>query len=234
MHRDIPDKRLRTMTFSKRLMDLVMLACLAPAFGPMLAVTTLLVWMFQGRPLLYGSERMQGPGQPFWLWKFRSMTLTNTDQGVSGGDKSARITPVGRILRRSRMDELPQLLNILRGDITIVGPRPPLRLYVERFPDLYAQVLRSRPGVTGLASLVFAAHENRLLARCKTPAETDATYSRICVPRKARIDLIYQRHQSPGFDFWIITVTGLRLIRVMRGKSFPRPPALFAPLARRG
>ncbi|MFN4058643.1 MAG: sugar transferase [Roseinatronobacter sp.] len=210
------------MTFSKRLMDLAMLAFLAPAFVPMLTVTALLVWIFQGRPLLYGSERMRGAREAFWLWKFRSMTLAKADQGVSGGDKSARITPVGRVLRRSRMDELPQLLNILRGDITIVGPRPPLRLYVERFPDLYAEVLKSRPGVTGLASLVYAKHENKLLARCKTPEETDAVYSRNCVPRKARIDLIYQRHQSAAFDFWIITVTGLRLLKVMRAKRFPR------------
>jgi lipopolysaccharide/colanic/teichoic acid biosynthesis glycosyltransferase len=116
------------------------------------------------------------------------------------------------------------MLNVWRGDLSLVGPRPPLRLYVERFPEIYAQVLRSRPGVTGLASLVFAAHENRLLARCTTPAQTDAVYARICVPRKARIDLIYQRHQSLAFDFWLALVTGLRVIRVLRGKHVPRPP----------
>jgi lipopolysaccharide/colanic/teichoic acid biosynthesis glycosyltransferase len=212
------------MPLSKRLFDLFWLALLAPILGAMLLVAILFVWTLQGRPIFFRSERMRGPDQPFDLWKLRSMAVDPSDHGVSGGDKAARITPVGRVLRRTRMDELPQMLNILRGDLSLVGPRPPLRAYVERFPDIYDRVLQSRPGVTGLASLVFAAHETRLLARCTTPAQTDDVYARICVPRKARIDLIYQRHQSVAFDFWLITVTGLRLIRVMRGKKFPRPP----------
>ena len=217
------------MTLPKRLFDLFWLALLAPILGSMLLVAIALVWLRQGRPIFFRSERMRAPDQPFDLWKLRTMSVDPADRGVAGGDKAARITPLGRILRRSRMDELPQMINILRGDLSLVGPRPPLREYVDRFPDLYAQVLRARPGVTGLASLVFAAHENRLLARCTTPEQTDAVYARICVPRKARIDMIYQRHQSVAFDFWLITVTGLRLIRVMRGRHFPRPPLRPSP-----
>ena len=102
----------------------------------------------------------------------------------------------GRFLRRSRLDEVPQLWNVLKGDMSFVGPRPPLRLYVERFPELYAKVLQSRPGVTGLATLVFHRHEEKLLAACRSAAETDAVYARRCVPRKARIDLIYQNMLS--------------------------------------
>jgi lipopolysaccharide/colanic/teichoic acid biosynthesis glycosyltransferase len=132
------------------------------------------------------------------------------DSGVSGGDKAARITPAGGFLRRTRLDELPQLFNILKGDMSFVGPRPPLRRYVEACPETYAAVLRSRPGVTGLATLVFHRHEERFLAQCATPEETNRVYLRRCIPRKARLDLIYQRRQSLCLDLWI-------LLRTLRG-----------------
>jgi lipopolysaccharide/colanic/teichoic acid biosynthesis glycosyltransferase len=140
------------------------------------------------------------------------------DSGVSGGDKAARITALGRLLRRSRLDEIPQLWNVIRGDMSFVGPRPPLRQYVERFPDLYAQVLRSRPGITGLATLVYHGHEERLLARCATPEETDALYARACVPRKARLDLIYQRRRSLCWDLWLMMQTAGKVVPRRRNR----------------
>ena len=212
------------MTASKRLTDLLLVLLLAPLLLPALLLACVVLWARQGRPIFYLSERMRAPGQPFTLWKLRTMHQVARDSGVSGGDKVARITPLGALLRRSRMDELPQLWNILRGDISFVGPRPPLRLYVERFPALYADVLRARPGVTGLASLVYAGHEAQLLARCRTAEETDASYARNCVPRKARIDLIYHQHHSVGFDLWLIAITALRVLGMARGKRLPRPP----------
>jgi lipopolysaccharide/colanic/teichoic acid biosynthesis glycosyltransferase len=115
-----------------------------------------------------------------------------------------------RMLRKTRADEIPQLWNVIRGDMSLVGPRPPLRRYVEAYPALYAQVLKNRPGVTGLASLAFADHEERILARCTSAAETEAAYRRRCVPRKARIDLIYQRRQSLCLDLRLIAETARR------------------------
>lgn len=210
------------MTFSKRLFDIGFTIFLAPAALAVFGVIFVVLGLRQGWPVFYGSERMHAPGQGFTLWKFRTMRNVSTDSGVSGGDKSDRITPFGRKLRRLRMDELPQFLNILRGEISFVGPRPPLRQYVERFPELYAQVLRSRPGVTGLASLVFARHEEALLSACTTPEETDAVYAHRCVPRKARIDLLYQKHASLGLDLWLIALTVARAAGRMRGRRLPR------------
>lgn len=221
------------MPVSKRLLDLTLLALMAPILVPVLALLALLALALQGRPIFYGAERMRGPRDAFTLWKLRTMTQSDSDSGVSGGDKSARITPLGRKLRRVRLDEVPQMLNILRGDISFVGPRPPLRQYVERFPALYGQVLKSRPGVTGLASLVYAGHEAWLLGRCKTREETDAVYARACVPRKARIDLIYQRHQSAGFDLWLVGVTTARVFGMARGRRLPRPPRFPATVRER-
>ena len=201
------------MTPQKRLLDLIFALLLVALLWPVILGIAIWLWVKQGRPIFFVAERMKGIDRPFMLWKFRTMTVVESDSGVSGGDKAARITPAGAWLRARRLDELPQLWNIIRGDLSFVGPRPPLRQYVERFPDLYAQVLKSRPGVTGLASIVYHRHETRLLARCTTPEETDALYSRICVPAKARLDLIYQRHQSICYDFDLVFQTIGNLLR---------------------
>lgn len=200
------------MTFGKRVFDLVLALLLGAVLLVPFTVLLVVLLVKEGRPVFYVAERMKAPGQPFRLWKLRTMTVARSDSGVSGGDKSARITSMGRFLRKTRLDEVPQLWNVIRGDMSFVGPRPPLRLYVERFPELYEQVLRSRPGITGLASLHFHAHEERILARCSSAAETDEVYSRRCVPRKATLDLIYQRHRSLCFDMALIAQTGKRVL----------------------
>lgn len=204
------------MTLGKRIFDLFFASLLVLVLGPVLLI--LLVWLLirQGRPLFYVAERMKTPTRAFALWKLRTMEAVaddTSDAGVSGGDKDIRITPMGAWLRRRRLDEFPQLWNILRGDLSFVGPRPPLREYVERYPEIYNQVLQSRPGVTGLASISYHKHEAALLARCQTAEETDAVYTRICIPAKARLDLIYQRHVGVCFDFDLVFQTIGNLFR---------------------
>jgi lipopolysaccharide/colanic/teichoic acid biosynthesis glycosyltransferase len=201
------------MTLAKRSFDILFALMLLPLLAPVIALIAVAILVTEGRPVFYVAERMRCPAQPFALWKFRTMTTVDTDTGVSGGDKTARITRIGRLLRRTRADELPQLWNILKGDMSFVGPRPPLRQYVERFPEIYSEVLKSRPGVTGLASMVYHRHEERILAGCGTPEQTDAAYCRRCVPAKARLDLIYQRHQSVCFDMKLIWQTVARILR---------------------
>lgn len=195
------------MTPQKRLMDIVISATLAAILWPVLVLLIVILAISEGRPIFYISERMKTPTQGFSLIKLRTMRTSTENKGVTGGDKSARMSRLHRILRKTRADELPQLYNVLRGDISLVGPRPPLRVYVEAFPALYAEVLQSRPGVTGLASLMYHAHEETLLARCKDATETDAVYRRACVPRKARLDIIYQVNQSICFDLALIWQT---------------------------
>ncbi|MEP4037208.1 sugar transferase [Pseudophaeobacter sp.] len=195
------------MTWRKRLFDLFFVTLLIVILGPILLA--ILIWLLvkEGRPIFYVAERMTTPTRGFGLWKLRTMTVVDEDSGVSGGDKAARITKTGAWLRSKRLDEFPQLWNIFKGDLSFVGPRPPLRQYVEANPEIYAEVLKSRPGVTGLASITYHKHEAALLARCQTPEETDVVYSRICIPAKARLDLIYQRHQNMCFDFDLVFQT---------------------------
>ena len=209
------------MTLRKRIFDLFFASLLVVILGPVLIFLVVYLLIKQGRPLFYVAERMKGPHTPFNLWKLRTMTVVDSDQGVSGGNKASRVTPTGAWLRRKRLDEFPQLWNILKGDLSFVGPRPPLREYVERFPQIYNEVLKSRPGVTGLATIRFHKHEDRLLDRCVTPEQTDDVYCRICIPRKARLDLIYQRHQSTCYDFDLVFQTIGNLFRGKSGKKAP-------------
>jgi len=205
------------MTPAKRAMDIALaLVLLAILALPMVGIA-LWILLRDGRPVLYRSERMKTPETAFTLLKFRTMTADRSDSGVSGGHKAARITRTGRILRRTRLDELPQLVNILRGDLSFVGPRPPLRRYVELCPDIYARVLRNRPGVTGMATLVYHAREEALLARCQTAEETEAVYLARCVPAKARLDLAWARRRSLCLDAALIVETVRRV--------FLSPPA---------
>lgn len=202
------------MTLSKRMLDLFAALILVILLLPLILWIAILLLLKDGRPVLYLSERMKTPTQGFQLWKFRTMTVVAQDSGVSGGHKASRITPTGAFLRKYRLDEIPQLWNVLRGDISFVGPRPPLRRYVEQFPELYAKVLQSRPGITGMATLVYHRHEERLLAECGSAAETEDVYCRRCVPQKARLDLIYQSKRTLCLDVLLMMKTVFRRIKI--------------------
>lgn len=200
------------MTLSKRIFDIICALGLSVILAPLIVWVALRVWRSDGRPILFRSERMKTPDESFDLLKFRTMRSDPNDQGVTGADKIGRITETGRALRAKRLDELPQLWNILRGDISFVGPRPPLRRYVEAFPELYAEVLKARPGITGMATLAFHRTEEKLLAECRTAEETEAVYCRRCVPRKARLDRIYARRQNICADFRLMCATVFKRI----------------------
>ncbi|MBE3639003.1 sugar transferase [Mangrovicoccus algicola] len=207
------------MTPGKRAFDLLVALLLLPLLLPVIAAVAAAVLILDGRPVFYLSERMRSPSRGFTLVKFRTMTVDPARGGVTGGDKADQITRSGRWLRAVRLDELPQIWNVLRGDISLVGPRPPLRRYVEAAPALYAEVLACRPGLTGLATLRFHGHEARILARCRSAPETERVYLRRCVPRKARLDLIYRRNRSICLDIMILVQTFCAVLPGGRPKS---------------
>ena len=198
------------ITAEKRAFDLIFGLTLLPVLLPVMALVGLAILILDGAPVLFVSERMQSRWRSFDLYKFRTMRCCDCDAGVSGGDKEARITRTGRFLRRFRLDELPQIFNVIRGDISFVGPRPPLRSYVEQFPEVYAEVLRSRPGSTGLATIVYHRHEERILAACLSAEETHKAYSDRWVPRKAKLDIIYRKNACLSLDLWLLARTVAR------------------------
>lgn len=219
-----------SMRRSKRMFDLGLALVLLVPLSIVILAFALLLLIVQGRPIFYAAPRMKSPGQTFTHLKFRTMLRQDDDFGVTGAHKAWRITPLGRFMRRTRVDELPQLFNILKGDMSFVGPRPTIAEYVERFPSVYGQVLKSRPGVTGLATLIYHRHEDRILARCKSAEATEAAYARRCLPTKLKIDLIYQRNRTMALDLWILW----RTVRIVfykderprrRGPAFDRVQA---------
>lgn len=193
--------------YSKPLLDLLLSVCILPFLLPLLVIISVVILIIDGRPVLYPSERMKTPTQGFILYKFRTMQTSLDHSTVTGPDKSHMITRSGFLLRKTKLDELPQIFNVIRGDISFIGPRPPLRAIVETFPEIYQTVLKNKPGISGLASLVFGRHETRLLKDCVTSTDTMEVYGRLCVPRKAKLDAIYQRHQSMCFDIYLMAWT---------------------------
>lgn len=201
------------MMISKRAMDigfsLLLLVLLSPVF---VGLSAWLLWR-QGRPIFFISDRMRGRTRTFRLIKFRTMAVGSEDAGVSGGNKNALITSTGRWMRRTRLDELPQLWNILKGDLSFVGPRPVLPGYARAFPTIYDDILQIKPGVTGLGTLSFRQREARLLSSSCSAADTNAIYVSKCIPKKARLDRHYIKTQSLGRDMILVFQTIGDLVR---------------------
>lgn len=198
----------------KRLFDIVLALVLLVPVIPALAVLYVVVLVKDGRPFIYRSRRNTAFDQEFDLMKIRTMRTVpeHENVGITGGHKHGRITKLGRYLRNHRLDELPQLWNVLRGDMSFVGPRPPEPRYVAECPEIYKQVLLDRPGITGLASIIFHSHEEKMLAACKSQEESEDVYIRRCIPRKAHLDMIYHRNKSPMLDMYVLYLTAAKLL----------------------
>lgn len=178
-----------------------------------LALLFVVVTLVQGRPFFFASERMRDADTSFRLYKIRTMTeQAGTREQVLGGAQKSRVTPIGQVLRRTRLDELPQIFNVLRGDIGFIGPRPPLRRHVEARPVEYRALLAAaRPGITGLSTVMLHRREERLLSQCRTSDEAEAMYLANCLPRKLRIDQLYARRRNLWLNLLILWRTFGRL-----------------------
>ncbi len=187
-----------------RALDLAVVLLMAPvaiAVGSVLAIAVLID---SPGPIFYRATRIGRGGRPFQMLKFRTMR-----HGAAGPSLSAkcdtRYTPLGRSLAASRLDELPQLLNVIKGDMRLVGPRPEVGEFVEAFPIEYERILSVPPGLTGPAQLDFAT-EGRLLAGVEDRAEYYRTH---LLPLKVAIDVAYaQRHSALG-DLKVLALTPL-------------------------
>jgi lipopolysaccharide/colanic/teichoic acid biosynthesis glycosyltransferase len=158
--------------------------------------------------VFYIQKRIGRHGKEFSLIKFRTMYVGADKKGLlTVGKKDNRITPVGYYLRKYKLDELPQLFNIIRGDMSVVGPRPEVKKYVDLYTKEQLQVLQVRPGLTDLASLQYI-DENQILARYD---DAEKAYIDIIMPHKLSLNLEYIRKQSFWFDLKIILKTLLKI-----------------------
>ena len=191
------------MTAAKRLLDVLASAAGLVVLAPVLAVIATLVAL-DGGPAIFGQERVGRRGRPFRMWKFRTMVVDAERRGpplTVGAD--ARITRIGAWLRRHKLDELPQLVNVLRGDMTLVGPRPEVRRYVARYTAEQRRVLDLVPGITDPASVRFR-DESLLLAGAADP---EALYVSRLVPEKIRVNLDYAARATVWSDLVVILTT---------------------------
>ena len=196
-------------TVSKRLFDLCGTLPGVLIISPLLLLAALLIWLDDRGPIFFRQERVGYQGKPFRMWKLRSMVVGAEQHGkqLTVG-RDPRITRVGYWLRKMKLDELPQLFNVLAGEMSLVGPRPEVRRYVDRYTPEQRRVLEVMPGITDLASIKYC-DENELLARAEDPS---APISRRSCPKRYRINLAYAASASVIKDALVIWQTFRRLL----------------------
>ncbi len=188
-----------------RIVSFIGLSCLWPV---LIVVAILIKIKMPGGPALFTQKRVGRHGKLFTMHKFRSMTVSHSGSSVSVAGE-ARITPLGAVLRKYKLDELPELWDVLIGNMSFVGPRPDVPGYADQLKGNDRRVLELRPGITGPASLKYR-DEEELLAKVENPIEYNDT---VIYPDKVRINLYYLEHYSFIKDIQMIfcTVLGKRM-----------------------
>jgi lipopolysaccharide/colanic/teichoic acid biosynthesis glycosyltransferase len=197
----------------KRAFDIIVAAIGLVILFPLLLLLAALVKLDSTGPVFFKQERIGKGFRPFLIYKFRSMVNDAPQIGsliTSGND--SRITRVGRLLRKSKLDELPQLFNILKGDMSFVGPRPEVRYYVELFRREYTEILNVRPGITDLASLKYQ-DEAAFLGKVNNPEEE---YIAHVLPDKIKLAKDYLQRSSFLSDLGVILRTLVQVLDYRR------------------
>ena len=192
-----------------RLFDIIFSALGLIILSPLLLIIWLLIVLESRGGGFYTQERIGKDGVPFRLYKFRSMR-PDSDKGslITIGGHDSRITRSGYFIRKYKLDELPQLWNVLKGDMSLVGPRPEVRRYVDLYTPEQRVVLRVGPGITDYASIEYA-DENDILGKADDP---ERTYIEQIMPEKIRYNLKYINHPTVGEYFKIIFLTFKKII----------------------
>jgi lipopolysaccharide/colanic/teichoic acid biosynthesis glycosyltransferase len=198
----------------KRLFDVLSSAMGLVVLAPVLAAVALAIKMESQGPVFYRGVRAGRHGKPFRIFKFRTMVMNAEALGsASTAEDDQRITRVGRILRKVKLDELPQLLNVLRGEMSLVGPRPQVMWAVEQYTAEQRAILKVRPGITDPASVRFR-NESEIL---RGSADPDKDYFEKIHPEKMRLSIEYVREQSFLLDCKILLQT--MMVVVVPGHS---------------
>jgi len=193
----------------KRCFDVACSAAGLILLAPFLLIITAVVLVTSGAPAFFRQERTGLWGKPFLIWKFRTMTVDSGPSAavVTAADDS-RITPFGRWLRRSKFDELPQLYNVLKGEMSLVGPRPEVPYYTQGYSLRQRAIFQVRPGITSPAANEYISEET-LLAQAHNKEQF---YVAVLLPKKIESDLAYAQHISFHRDLKLIANTFLRLL----------------------
>ncbi|EOR94017.1 Glycosyltransferase [Arcticibacter svalbardensis MN12-7] len=179
--------------------------------APIFLIVIILIYIDSKGPPFFRQNRVGLDNRDFKLWKFRSMKIDSSAKGLlTIGNNDTRITKVGSYLRRYKIDELPQLLNVFLGNMSLVGPRPEVRKYVELYDDNQKRVLKLKPGITDMASIKYR-DENEILATLEDP---ELAYITVIMPDKLKINLeFYKETQSVYGSLKVIFLTCYSIIK---------------------
>lgn len=192
----------------KRLFDILASGLGLIILSPLFLIVAFCIKIDSVGPVFYKQLRVGKNGKDFHLFKFRSMCKGSDKKGlITVGGRDPRVTRTGYYIRKYKLDELPQLINVFTGKMSLVGPRPEVRKYVDMYTPEQLKVLSVRPGITDLASIRYR-NENELLAQAKNPEEY---YIHIIMPDKLRINLEYVRHSSFLYDLKLIFKTLVKI-----------------------
>lgn len=201
---------------TKRAFDLALSAAGLAASAPAIAAVAIAIRLDSRGPVFYRGWRSGRHGLPFRIFKFRTMVTDAESRGTaSTSDEDSRITRVGHVVRKLKLDELPQLINVLLGDMSFVGPRPQFPNWVERYKDEEKAVLELRPGITDWASIKFH-NEGEILAQSGI-ADADEAYAQLIHPAKMRLQLRYLEQRNMLVDLGIIASTVATLVSTRLG-----------------
>ncbi len=205
---ELEKKRLSLVV--KRIFDIVASLGGLIILSPMLIIVAICIKLDSKGPVFFKQKRVGKDGQPFMIYKFRTMVTDAEKLGkqITVGDDN-RITKVGKFIRKCKLDEIPQLINVLKGEMSLVGPRPEVPRYVELYDDYQFQVLLVRPGITDYASIEYR-NENEILGESSNPEET---YINEIMPTKIELNMKYLKNISLSEDFKLIIKTILAIVK---------------------
>ena len=183
--------------------------------SPLFVLIAILIKKDSSGPVFFRQERMGRNFNRFKIYKFRTMVVDAEQNGLritSGGDR--RVTRIGRMLRKLKIDELPQLMNVLKGDMSLVGPRPEVEEYVKLYEEDYKEILKRRPGITDISSIIFREEE----AVLKNQADPEGYYKKVLLPEKIRLSKEYIQCSTLLFDLKLVFNT---LYKIVFPPAFP-------------
>lgn len=204
----------------KRAFDILFAVCFLVVFSPVYLLTWIIIRMVSPGPAIYKAKRVGKDGKLFDCYKFRSMRVDSGKVRLTTLENDDRIFPFGKFIRKAKIDEMPQVVNILKGEMSVVGPRPEDQENAEKvYVGEYKQILDVKPGLTSTASLYDYTHGELF--------EDEELYEKVFLPKKLKLELYYVNHRSFYYDILLVLKTAWLIILKTCGKSdFEEPKEL--------
>lgn len=206
--------------FLKRIFDLLFAVLFLTVFSPVYLLTIIIIKIVSPGPAIYKAVRVGKHGRLFTCYKFRSMRVDSGKVKLTTLENDDRIFPFGKFIRKTKIDEMPQVVNILKGDMSVVGPRPEDQENAEKvYVGEFKHIMDVKPGLTSTASLYDYTHGELF--------EDEESYEKIFMPKKLQLELYYVNHCSVWYDLWLVIKTAwLIVLKTCGKKDFKEPKEL--------